>query len=143
MNQTIGRLIKLASNELAREMNEFASKYNLTGMQMSIIDFLGHFPGNSCDQQQIEKEFGVKRSTTTVMLQRMAKRGLITRTPSVKDRRQKIVSLTADGKRMIPTVSNYIGQSEQKILTGLSEEDEVRLKQVLQLIIGMEDNKDE
>ncbi len=51
-----------------QEMNAFAQQYGLTGTQMSIIDFLTHFPGNSCDQHQIENEFGIKRSTTTVLL---------------------------------------------------------------------------
>ena len=62
----IGRLVKQANNAMNQEMNAFAQQYGLTGTQMSIIDFLTHFPGNSCDQHQIENEFGIKRSTTTV-----------------------------------------------------------------------------
>ena len=82
----IGRLVKQANNAMNQEMNAFAQQYGLTGTQMSIIDFLTHFPGNSCDQHQIENEFGIKRSTTTVLLQRMAKKNLIERYPSPKNR---------------------------------------------------------
>ena len=97
----ISRLVKQANNAMNQEMNAFAQQYGLTGTQMSIIDFLTHFPGNSCDQHQIENEFGIKRSTTTVLLQRMAKKNLIECYPSPEDRRQKIVTLTAEGQNYL------------------------------------------
>lgn len=131
MKQTIGRLIKQASNELSRQMNEFARQYNLTGTQMSVIDFLSNFPGNSCDQHQIEMEFAIKRSTTTVMLQRMAKKGLVIRQTSPTDRRQKRVKLTVDGEKLIPVVSAYINKSEEQIMADLNEHDIAALKQLL------------
>lgn len=143
MNQTIGRLIKLASNELAREMNDFARQYDLTGMQMSVIDFLSYFPGNSCDQHQLEREFDIKRSTTTVMLQRMVKRGLITRETSPSDRRQKVVSLTTMGKKLIPFVHDYIQKSETAILNGLDKEDVAKLQKMLRAITRKENVKNE
>ena len=106
----IGRLVKQANNAMNQEMNAFAQQYGLTGTQMSIIDFLTHFPGNNCDQHQIENEFGIKRSTTTVLLQRMAKKNLIERYPSPEDHRQKIVTLTAEGQKLSSDASAYITQ---------------------------------
>ena len=40
MEKNIGRLVKKASNQLGREFDQFAKPFDLTGMQMSIIDFL-------------------------------------------------------------------------------------------------------
>ena len=116
----IGRLVKQANNAMNQEMNAFAQQYGLTGTQMSIIDFLTHFPGNSCDQHQIENEFGIKRSTTTVLLQRMAKKNLIECYPSPEDRRQKIVTLTAEGQKLSSDVSAYITQYEEKLKADFS-----------------------
>nr|WP_225362671.1 MarR family transcriptional regulator [Limosilactobacillus reuteri] len=107
----------------------------MTGTQMSIIDFLTHFPGNSCDQHQIENEFGIKRSTTTVLLQRMAKKNLIERYPSPEDRRQKIVTLTAEGQKLSSDVSAYITQYEEKLKADFSEQDISKIKRFLSTMI--------
>ena len=42
MEKNIGRMVKIASNQLSREFDKFAKPYDLTGTQMSIIDFLSH-----------------------------------------------------------------------------------------------------
>ena len=131
----IGRLIKQANNAMNQEMNAFAQQYGLTGTQMSIIDFLSYFPGNSCDQHQIENEFGIKRSTTTVLLQRMAKKNLIERYPSPEDRRQKIVTLTAEGQKLSSDVSAYITQYEEKLKADFSEQDLSKIKRFLSTMI--------
>lgn len=131
----IGRLVKQANNAMNQEMNSFAQRYGLTGMQMSIIDFLTHFPGNSCDQHQIENEFGIKRSTTTVLLQRMAKKNLIERHPLPEDRRQKVVTLTAEGKKLSSDVSAYITQYEEKLKADFSKQDISKIKQFLLTMI--------
>lgn len=131
----LGRLIKQADNALAQEMNEFARQYGLTGTQMSIIDFLGNFPGNNCDQQAIEKEFAIKRSTTAVLLQRMAKSGLVIRRPALDDRRRKVVTLTEKGQKLFPIVSTYIKQEEAKMISQLSSEEQAVIISFLQRTI--------
>ncbi|WP_253923183.1 MarR family winged helix-turn-helix transcriptional regulator [uncultured Limosilactobacillus sp.] len=135
MNEMMGRLIKQANNKINHEMNVFAQQYDLTGTQMSIIDFLTHFPGNSCDQHQIESEFGIKRSTTTVLLQRMAKKGLITRDISPSDHRQKVVALTTAGKELVPIVSQYLKDYEARIKAAFSEDEITVIEQFLTSII--------
>ena len=42
MEKNIGRLVKKASNQLGREFDQFAKPFDLTGMQMSIIDFISY-----------------------------------------------------------------------------------------------------
>ncbi|WP_294423021.1 MarR family winged helix-turn-helix transcriptional regulator, partial [uncultured Streptococcus sp.] len=89
MEKNIGRLVKKASNQLGREFDQFAKPFDLTGMQMSIIDFISYGLKEEYFQQDIEKEFNIQRSTTTVLLQRMEKKELIYRQVSQKDARQK------------------------------------------------------
>ena len=131
----IGRLVKQANNAMNQEMNAFAQQYGLTGTQMTNIEFLTHLPGNSSDQHQIENEFGIKRSTTTVLLQRMAKKNLIERYPSPEDRRQKIVTLTAEGQKLSSDVSAYITQYEEKLKADFSEQDLSKIKRFLSTMI--------
>ena len=91
--EAIGRLLKVASNQMSREFDNFAIQFDLTGQQMSILDFLGNQSeedsGKEISQTMIELEFNIRRSTTTEILQRMEKRQLIKRKASPTDARSK------------------------------------------------------
>lgn len=127
----MGRLIKQANNTINQRMNAFAQQYGLTGTQMSVINFLNHFPGNTCAQREIEREFDIKRSTTTVLLQRMEKKGLVVRKTSPTNQQSKLVSLTSSGEKLIPIVNDYIEQSEIRLIDGLDEDSVKKIKQFL------------
>ena len=107
MEKNIGRMVKIASNQLSREFDKFAKPYDLTGTQMSIIDFLSHDWKEEYFQQDIEKEFNIQRSTTTVLLQRMEKKGLIYRQSSKKDARKKSVHLTEKALALADACQDY------------------------------------
>ena len=87
--ETLKKLIKQATTQIDRERENFANSLGVTGVQMSVIDFLSNHQNNLASQNEIEHEFNIKRSTTTIMLQRMEKRGLIVRVDDPKDKRKK------------------------------------------------------
>ena len=92
---------------LTKNFDKFAQKYDLTATQMSIIDHLGR-TNNEVLQRDLELEFNIKRSTATLILQRMEKKNLVTRTTAYSDARQKAVRLTEKGKKLVKTVINYM-----------------------------------
>ena len=68
-----GRLLKQANNNMMRHFDQFARQYDLTGNQMAVIDFITNHADQEVFQRDIEHEFEIQRSTTTVLLQRMEK----------------------------------------------------------------------
>ena len=70
-----GRLLKQANNNMMRHFDQFARQYDLTGNQMAVIDFITNHADQEVFQRDIEYEFEIQRSTTTVLLQRMEKQG--------------------------------------------------------------------
>ncbi|WP_251547663.1 MarR family winged helix-turn-helix transcriptional regulator [Limosilactobacillus caecicola] len=106
----LGMLVKQTEIRLSKEMNRFASQYDLTGTQMSIIDFLGRHSDQQVSQKAIENELGIQRSTATIILQRMEKRALVKRTPDPQDRRHRTVKLTTTAKQLFPIVKRHIDQ---------------------------------
>ncbi len=134
--ELIGRLLKMATNSLNQEFNRFAQQYDLTGTQMSVIDFMANCGSRECNQQMIEQEFNIKRSTTTVIIQRLVKKGLIEQRQSATDRRQKIVTLTARGRELAPKVREYILASEEQLIANFTAEDLHQFKEILKFMIG-------
>ncbi len=126
MKKNIGRLVKKASNQLGREFDQFAKPFDLTGMQMSIIDFISYGLKKEYFQQDIEKEFNIQRSTTTVLLQRMEKKELIYRQVSQKDARQKSVHLTQKAQDLVAECRSYF-QLQEKELEERFSEDEIAI----------------
>ena len=126
MEKNIGRMVKIASNQLSREFDKFAKPYDLTGTQMSIIDFISYGLKEEYFQQDIEKEFNIQRSTTTVLLQRMEKKELIYRQVSQKDARQKSVHLTQKAQDLVAECRSYF-QLQEKELEERFSEDEIAI----------------
>ncbi|GIL33168.1 transcriptional regulator [Lactobacillus paragasseri] len=121
--ETLKKLIKQATTQIDRERENFANSVGVTGVQMSVIDFLSNHQNNLASQNEIEHEFNIKRSTTTIMLQRMEKRGLIVRVDDPKDKRKKQAQLTESALKIVPKIRQYMKQDNEEVLDNLSMKD--------------------
>lgn len=138
--ELIGRLLKMATNSLNQDFNRFARQYDLTEAQMSVIDFMANNGLQTCDQRMLEKEFNIKRSTTTVIIQRLVKKELVEQHQSTTDRRQKVITLTSKGKALAPQIRHYILGKEAQLNTAFSAAEIQQFKRILHYIIE-EDEK--
>lgn len=84
MASDVAHLIKVASNEISRDINTFAHKYDLTGTQVQIIHFVAHCK-NDTYQKDIEENFNIRRPTATNILKTMEKDDLLSRVPVKND----------------------------------------------------------
>jgi len=109
------RLLKIAANHITRELDEFARQYDMTWMQMSVIDYLSRQDDHEIFQRDIEKEFFIQRSTTTVLLQRMEKRDLLYRKASKTDARQRSVFLTAKSHDVEKHIQEFMLGQQKKL----------------------------
>lgn len=134
MEKNIGQLLKEAARALNHSIDRFAAPYGLTGNQMSLIDFMSRQPNLTCSQQQVEHEFNIKRSTTTVMLQRMAAKGLLDQHPSATDGRKKVVTLTAKGQGLVVPVRSFIQEKDQQLLENLNPTEIQAFRRILVMI---------
>lgn len=118
--EPLKKLIKQATAQIDRERELFASQLKITGVQMSVIDFLSNHKNYIASQNEIEHEFNIQRSTTTIMLQRMEKRGLIIRIDDDKDKRKKQAQLTEKSLKLVPRIKQYMKQDNQEVVHNLS-----------------------
>lgn len=95
---------------------------------MAIVDFITNHAKHEVFQGDIEHEFDIQWSTT-VLLQRMEKKGLIDRHTSSKDARQKAVVLTDKAVKIASACQTYLRKEEEEFAQQFSaEEREVFLK---------------
>ncbi len=135
MTENIGRQLKIASTQLTKQFDKFAIQYDLTSMQMSVIDFLTLFKDQEMFQKDIEHEFNIRRSTASTLLKRMEDKGLIRRVESNKDARQKQVILTDLSVQYEDDIQKFMVETQQKIHSFLSDEEYAALESSLDKII--------
>ena len=115
--------MKQANNNMLRHLDQFAKQYDLTGNQMTIIDFIINHTDQEVFQRDIEHEFEIQCSTTTALLQRMEKKGLIERYTSSKDARQKAVALTDKAVKIASACQSYLRKEEEEFVQQFSAEE--------------------
>ena len=121
-----GRLLKQANNNMMRHFDQFAKRFGLTGNQMAVIDFIMNHEKQEIFQRDIQ------RSTTTVLLQRMEKKGLIERHTSSKDARQKAVVLTDKAVKIASACQAYLRAEEEEFAQQFSDEEREIFLNILQ-----------
>lgn len=120
----LGLEIKRTSNLMKRKMrNSVCENDNLTGNHEYILGFLFYNRKKDIYQKDIEKEYNIRRSTATGMLNIMEKNNLIKRLNNESDGRLKKIVLTEKGiKRHLETDEKII-QFEEEIKKGISEKE--------------------
>ncbi|GAT90523.1 MarR family winged helix-turn-helix transcriptional regulator [Apilactobacillus kunkeei] len=135
MTENIGRQLKIASTQLTKQFDKFAIQYDLTSMQMSVIDFLTLFYDQEIFQKDIEHEFNIRRSTASTLLKRMEDKGLVRRVESNKAARQKQVILTDLAVQYEDDIQKFMVEKQQQIHSFLSDEEYAALESSLDNII--------
>lgn len=97
---------------------------NLTVSQAYVIDFIS-MEGKHRDifQKDLEKEFDLKRSSISLMLNNMEKNDLIQRIPVAEDARLKKIILTEKAITLNKKISNAIDSVENKLCKDITLEE--------------------
>src|SRR5450759_3485998 len=83
----------LLHRALQRQADVFFAEHGLTDAQFNILNLLAT-SGDSMDQLALTEKLLVGKSSTSIVLNRMAKAGLIERREHAKDRRQSVLSIS-------------------------------------------------
>ena len=132
--EPIKKLVTKAAVQILHERDNYARSLGITGTQMSVIDFLSNQPLFQASQNEIEHEFDIQRSTTTIMVQRMEKRGLVERIVNVNDKRQKLVKLTPKAAELVDKIHQYMKQDDLSLRQKLNQRDIKVAMKVLEVI---------
>ena len=118
--RTISNIIKRCFEEKAR----MKGVEGLTGVQGLVVDYL-YKQGRDTElfQRDVEKEFNIRRSTATGVLQLLERDGFITREAVAQDARLKSLKLTDKAIRAQKMIIENINELEEEIALGLTEEE--------------------
>ena len=120
---------------LARErMDARMSRFGMTPAQTHVLRFLRE-NGGQMPQRALLENLKVKPSTVNGILDRMEEKGLVERSVSGTDARQRLVALTPAGREREKQAKQSFLEAEALITKGLTEEETETLRALLERVI--------
>lgn len=138
MEEDAGKWINRVSHQLKRQMlceSRRQGQDDLTNMQKHILHFiLLETMHRDLFQKDLEKEFKVRRSTATGILQLLEKKGYLYRETVEQDARMKRIVPTEKALKLRGQLLENIRRREAQVRKGISEEDMKVFVRVLEKI---------
>lgn len=120
---TIKRISNLFSRHFQKVKATIEGMDEVSGMQGLVVGFLTEHPERNIFQKDIEAELEIRSSSATALLQRMEKKGFITRVPVPTDTRWKKIIPTQKAFDLKQRVSAKMLSIETKALKGFTKEE--------------------
>lgn len=106
--------------------------YDLTPLQFAVLAALR--TGGPDDQVRLGGSLALDRTTIGVVVKKLEGRGLVRRKPSEKDRRSKLIYITADGEALLDQVVPAVEAAQDRMLAPLTAAERKRFMTLLQKV---------
>ena len=104
--------------------------FDLTPPQFAVLTALAR--SGPLDQVRLAGFVALDRTTVSVVVRKLERRGLVKRQISETDRRSKLIRVTGSGRHLLADVYPRVEQAQQRMLAPLSEAERRALISILQ-----------
>ena len=131
-NEKHKAMVNLQFTQLAisNKLGEVFKRSNISAQQYNVLRILrGQYP-NSASIGLIKERMLDKNSDVSRIIDRLKRKKLLERKECKLDRRQKDVTISAEGLKLLETLDQDLSSIE-KVIANVSEEDAVKLNSIL------------
>ena len=111
-----------------------AAGFDLTSVQFAAMDAIANHPG--ADQATIAQLIAFDRATIGGVIDRLLQKGWIRRSVSERDRRARVLELTAKGKRLMTELLPLVAELQAEVLEPLSDEEKTAFMTLARKVMG-------
>jgi DNA-binding MarR family transcriptional regulator len=133
MEEHFGHKINYISNIIKREIENLESiqcMEKISGTNSFILVYISDNE-EKVYQKDIERKFGITRSTASKVISLMEAKGMIIRKECDNDLRLKQLVLTDEAKKIVLAVKEDLNKFEKRLTYGLTEEEKELLSSIL------------
>ncbi len=113
----IRRLHEISTHVFTQRVLE--AGFDLTPVQFAALEALAANTG--IDQARLADAVAKDRATTGAVVDRLVQKGLVSRDVSERDKRARILELTAEGRALLARLSPVVEDLQREILAGLDD----------------------
>lgn len=131
----VGFLLSRASGLVVRATNDSLAGVGLRVRPYSVLLLACDQPGG-ISQRDLAAGLGLDPSQVVALVDELARRGLVERTPSPADRRTKLVAATAQGRELRGRAAELAGSGGQRRLGRLTAAEQDTLRDLLARVVA-------
>jgi len=125
-----GHLLRRCQQIAVAIFLDACADFDLTPLQFAVLECLDS--DGPQDQVTLGGATALDRTTITVLLRNLERRGLVRRDKSRRDQRSKLVSLTPAGVRLLDAALPAVEAAQRRIVAPLDAEETERLLELLE-----------
>jgi DNA-binding MarR family transcriptional regulator len=134
LGESMGYLISRVKSVMSNMVTQRAmSELGITSTQASILFMVAS--GKCLVAAELAREYGIDASAVTRLIDRLEKRGLLTRVRSSEDRRVVHLALTPEGHAIAARLPAIFTGVTEKLLSGFTPEETGFLKSLLRRVL--------
>jgi MarR family transcriptional regulator, lower aerobic nicotinate degradation pathway regulator len=107
--------------------------HGITPVQYGALHAVAQAPG--IDQRTLARTIGLDTSTMAGVIDRLESRGLMQRGASPDDKRVRLLSLTADGQRLLGAVEPAMLRAQDRMLEPLPKKERAEFMRMLRVLV--------
>lgn len=139
IHASVGYLLNTSARLIKRNLDLLLNEYNITTSQWAVLKLLAN--QQVMTQAQIAEALNSDRATCGSVIERLHKKNMIVKTENKNDRRAYDISLSNQGEEIIQTLTHLADESNNQVLSGLSDKDIETLCKLLNCIIDNLEDK--
>lgn len=116
-----GLLLKQINDELEKQANNALRSSDLTMAQVTALLILREQTEHQMTLKELERTLRVAQSTAAGIVSRLEQKGFIEAFGDAEDKRIKIIRMTETGEQCCGDADQNMAQTEQALLSGLTE----------------------
>ena len=125
-----GHLLRRCQQIAVAIFHDECDAFELTPLQFALLDSLA--TTGPQDQVTLGGATALDRTTISVVIRKLEQRGLLRREKSSRDQRANIVSISAEGKRLLATARPAVEAAQRRIVAPLEPDERRKLLELLE-----------
>ncbi|MFC5663887.1 MarR family winged helix-turn-helix transcriptional regulator [Kitasatospora misakiensis] len=96
--------------------------------------------GGPASQSELSRRTGIYRSDMVAVVNELAERGLVERTPDPADRRRNVITVTTEGRTHLRRLDTVVDAAQEALLAPLTPADRAHLTDLLTRLLDHHDH---
>lgn len=133
MEAHLGYWLRFVSNHVSH-----AFQRSLEAQEVSVAEWVilrALFDVDALAPSQLAARLGMTRGAVSKLIDRLATKALVRKTPSPHDRRYQSVALTDEGRALVPTLAILADENDSAFFAALSATEQQTLRRLLQKLV--------
>jgi DNA-binding MarR family transcriptional regulator len=129
----LGYWLRFVSNHVSHAFRRSLEAQGVSVAEWVVLRAL--FDEDAVAPSQLAVRLGMTRGAVSKLIDRLAAKSLVRKTPSTRDRRYQAVALTAAGRTLVPTLAVLADENDRAIFAVLSATEQQTLLRLMKKLV--------